>query len=66
MKRICKFDREARARAGRMAAQKMLQLYGAYFVEGACSKGGLVGSHVRWHVQRGKSSPECALCSEAT
>jgi hypothetical protein len=62
MKATRKYNPEDRARAGRIAAQRMLELYGAHFVEGACSKGGVRGSHVRWHEQRMRKSKQCIYC----
>ena len=57
-----RFDPKVRAAAGRIAAATMLEKYGQYFPPGACSEGGKKGSHVLWHVLRGRINPKCQYC----
>jgi hypothetical protein len=62
MKPDRRYDPKKRAAAGRVAARRMLELYGYHFPPGACSAGGKRSAHNRWHVQREKINPQCAYC----
>lgn len=57
-----RYNREDRARAGRIAARVVYDKFGFYFRPEVLSGAGVLGSHVRWHKKRGIFNMTCSVC----